>query len=105
LQDLKRRGYNIHLYFLWIHSVKLALERIATRVKSGGHDVPESIVRRRFSRSLPNFFRFYQPLVDSWAIFDNSGVEPRMIAFGRSGKVEILDQDLFSVILKNKEKP
>jgi hypothetical protein len=44
-------------------------------------------------------------LVDSWAIFDNSGVEPRMIAFGRSGKVEILDQDLFSVILKNKEKP
>jgi predicted ABC-type ATPase len=105
LQDLKRRGYNIHLYFLWIHGVKLALERIATRVKSGGHDVPESIVRRRFSRSLPNFFRFYQPLVDSWAIFDNSGVEPRMIAFGRSGKVEILDQDLFSVILKNKEKP
>lgn len=105
LQDLKRRGYNIHLYFLWIHSVKLALERIATRVKSGGHDVSESIVRRRFSRSLPNFFRFYQPLVDSWAIFDNSGVEPRMIAFGRSGKVEILDQDLFSVILKNKEKP
>jgi predicted ABC-type ATPase len=105
LQDLKRRGYKIHLYFLWIHSVKLALERIDTRVKSGGHDVPESIVRHRFGRSLPNFFRFYQPLVDSWAIFDNSGDEPRMIAFGRSGKVEILDQDLFSVILKYKEKP
>lgn len=105
LQDLKRRGYQIHLYFLWIHSVKLALERIDTRVKSGGHDVPKSIVRRRFCRSLPNFFRFYQPLVDSWTIFDNSKDEPRMIAFGGSGKLEILDPDLFGVILKNKERP
>lgn len=105
LQDLKRREYQIHLYFLWIHSVNLALERIDTRVKRGGHDVPESIVRRRFDKSLPNFFRFYQPLVDSWVIFDNSKEEPKMIAFGGSGKLEILDPKLFSVILENKEKP
>lgn len=57
LKDLKKRGYQIHLYFLWIPTVKLALERIATRVKSGGHDVPELVVRRRFNKSLPNFFK------------------------------------------------
>jgi len=104
-QDLKRKGYHIHLYFLWVHSVKLALERIDARVKSGGHDVPESIVRRRFGRGLRNFFRFYQSLVDSWVIFDNSRDEPKMIAFGGSGKLEILDSDQFDMTLRYKEKP
>lgn len=105
IHDLKKKGYHVHLYFLWIQSVKLALERIDARVKSGGHDVPEPIVRRRFGKGLRNFFKFYQSLADSWVIFDNSRDEPKLIAFGGSGKFEILDPDLFNVILKYKEKP
>ncbi len=103
LHDLKRKGYNIHLFFLWIRSVKLALERIQLRVQNGGHHIPEAIVRRRFGRSLPNFLRFYKPLADSWTIFDNSGDVPKMIAFEESGKIEILDPDLFGILLKYKE--
>jgi predicted ABC-type ATPase len=103
-RDLKNRGYQINLYFLWIRSVELALQRIKTRVRNGGHDVPEPVVRRRFGKSLKNFFQFYQPLTDSWAIFDNSGDNPKMIAFEESGKIEILDPDLFSTLLKYKEK-
>lgn len=102
LKDLKK-GYLIHLFFLWISNVKLALERIELRVRNGGHHIPEAIVLRRFDRSLPNFFRFYQPLADSWAIFDNSEDVPKMIAFEESGKLEILDPDLFDIILKSKE--
>ncbi len=105
LKDLKKRDYQIHLYFLWIPTVKLALERIATRVESGGHDVPELVVRRRFNKSLRNFFKYYQPLVDSWAIYDNSGNKPQMIAFEESGRLEILNADLFDALLKYKEKP
>ena len=103
LKDLKKTGYRIHLFFLWINDVKLALERIALRVRNGGHDIPKDIVHRRFDRSLPNFFRFYQPLADSWAIFDNSKDIPKMIAFEESGKLEIFDQDLYDIILKSKE--
>jgi len=102
LKDLKKKGYLIHLFFLWISNVKLALERIELRVRNGGHHIPEAIVLRRFDRSLPNFFRFYQPLADSWAIFDNSEDVPKMIAFEESGKLEILDPDLFDIILKSK---
>lgn len=104
LYDLKKKGYNIHLFFLWIRSVKLALDRIELRVRNGGHHIPEAIVRRRFDRSLPNFFKFYQPLVNSWAIFDNSGEIPKLVAFEESGELEILDPDLFDIILKYKEK-
>jgi len=103
LKDLKKKGYLIHLFFLWISNVKLALERIELRVRNGGNHIPEAIVLRRFDRSLPNFFRFYQPLADSWAIFDNSEDVPKMIAFEESGKLEILDPDLFDIILKSKE--
>jgi len=102
LQDMRKRGYLIHIYFLWITNVKLALERIQLRVQNGGHHIPEAIVRRRFGRSLPNFFRFYKPLADSWTIFDNSGDVPKMIAFEESGKIEILDPDLFNILLKYK---
>ncbi len=103
LQEMKRRGYLIHIFFLWITDLELALERIKLQVQNGGHHIPEAIVRRRFGRSLPNFLRFYKPLADSWTIFDNSGDIPEMIAFGESGKIEILDPDLFGILLRYKE--
>ena len=80
----------------------MALERIRLRVRNGGHHISEDIVRRRFGRSLPNFLRFYKPLADSWTIFDNSEDVPQMIAFEESGKIEILDLDLFKNLLKYK---
>lgn len=103
LQEMKNGGYLIYIFFLWISNVKLALERIELRVQNGGINIPEAIVRRRFGRSLPNFLRFYKPLVDSWTIFVNSGYVPKMIAFEESGKIEILDPDLFGILLKYKE--
>ena len=102
--ELKKRGYQIHLLFLWLSSIKLALERIGTRVKHGGHDIPEAVVRRRFDKSLTNFFQSYKPLGDSWTIFDNSGEVPKVVAFEEFGKVEIIDPDTFGLILKQGEK-
>src|SRR5512136_1462155 len=63
-KDLKKKGYEIHLFFLWIPNPELAIERIADRVRRGGHKIPEDIVRRRFDRGLKNFFQIYRPLVD-----------------------------------------
>jgi len=105
LIELKqRKGYNIHLFFLWISSVKLALERIELRVQQGGHDIPEAVVRRRFNKGISNFFHFYRPVVDRWIIFNNSGDVPEVIAFEESGKLEIGDPDLFDFLSKYKEK-
>lgn len=100
LQEVNKRGYLIHIFFLWINDVALALERIRLRVQNGGHHIPENVVHRRFIRSLPNFLRIYKPLADSWVIFDNSGDVPNMIAIQESGKIEILDRDLFNILLR-----
>jgi predicted ABC-type ATPase len=100
VRDLKTKGYHIHVFFLWIPTVKLALERIATRVRNGGHDVAEFVVRRRFDKSLHHFFKYYQPLAASWALYDNSGEEPHMISCEEEGKLEILRSDLFKTIAR-----
>jgi len=55
LRQLKAKGYNIHIFFLWVKNVDLALSRVRERVLRGGHDVPEAVVRRRFDRSMRNF--------------------------------------------------
>lgn len=102
LQEMKKRRYLIHIFFLWISNVELALERIRLRVRNGGHPIPGDVVRRRFRRSLPNFLFTHRALADSWAIFDNSGDVPQMIALEESGKIEILDRDLFNTLLRFK---
>ena len=66
VRELKKQGYKIHLFFLWVPEVDLTLSRIKDRVSKGGHNVPEPDVRRRFDRSLRNFLFHYRPLADSW---------------------------------------
>jgi predicted ABC-type ATPase len=72
-------GYRIEIVFLSLPSVQLALQRIASRVRQGGHDVPKSDVIRRFDRSWRNFHTLYRPLADAWAIYDNSGPTPQLL--------------------------
>ncbi len=78
----RKVGYHVKLIFLNLPSVDIALARIRARVEQGGHDVPESIVRRRFARSHRNFEKLYRRRVDHWIVYDNSGPTPRLIASG-----------------------
>ena len=85
LAELIRTGYEFHLVFLWLPSADFAVQRVADRVRMGGHDVPEATVRRRYHRGLNNFFRLYRPLATSWRMYDNSTMDKvRLIAAGVS---------------------
>lgn len=75
-------GYSVKLLFLTLPSVEMAIIRVAERVRQGGHDVPEAVIRRRFASGRANFDRLYRPLVDSWAVYDNAVVEPQLIDWG-----------------------
>src|SRR2546422_7682257 len=52
LRRMKKVGFRLHMFYLWIPTAELALLRIHDRVESGGHNVPERDVRRRFGRTL-----------------------------------------------------
>ena len=44
VRGLKKRGYQVHIFYLWVPSAELALSRVRERVLRGGHDVPEAKV-------------------------------------------------------------
>jgi predicted ABC-type ATPase len=102
LTDLKKKGYTLHLFFLWIPSPELAIARIKDRVAEGGHNVPAEDVRRRFTRSINNFFSLYEPLFDSWMLFDNSKAKPVLVAKRRNGHREVINGDLFATVHKTR---
>ena len=67
-------------------SVELAAARVRRRVRQGGHDVPESVIRRRLARGWENFRELYRPIVDPWALYDDSGGEPVLVGRGEGGE-------------------
>lgn len=75
IQAWKVLGYRIKIVFLMLESAELSIERVAQRVRLGGHNIPAEVVRRRFAAGLKNFREVYQQLSDSWALVENSGEE------------------------------
>jgi predicted ABC-type ATPase len=98
ISRLRSEGYRVSVFFLWLPDVELALDRVRDRVRSGGHSVPEEVIRRRFARGIKNLFRIYIPLIDSWLVFDNAGDSPRMVAFGFDGQLRVFDPVTFGRI-------
>lgn len=75
----RQMGYEVKLWFLRLPSPEVAVERVALRVLQGGHNVPEHIVRRRFTLGLKNFHRLYHHEVNSWIVFDSFERPPSLV--------------------------
>jgi predicted ABC-type ATPase len=102
LMTIRASGYRVHVAFLSLPSPELALARVSERVRLGGHDVPQDVVRRRFGAGLRNFFALYQPVADSWQMFDNSDLNgPRLLASRRRDQSpEIIDANAWENLLE-----
>jgi predicted ABC-type ATPase len=83
LRRWKAAGYRIEIVYLRLSSPRLALRRIAARVRQGGHNVPRADVLRRFNRSWNNFQNPYRLLANEWTVYDNSGSTPRLLERSR----------------------
>lgn len=98
LKDMKRDGYDVHLFYYWLDSADAAIRRVADRVRAGGHHIPAETVRRRYSRSVGNFLELYRPIVTTWQVYDNSDGPSRLLAFNNSFFDTVVDDlrwDLF----------
>ncbi len=71
------------------------------RIESGGHSVPEDVIRRRYERGRRNLIELYLPLCDYWIGYDNSSDTPRLIAEGGINQEStIYDQEIINQILR-----
>ena len=99
ISELRKQGYAFRLFFLWLHSPDLAVERVRERVRLGGHDVPEDVVRRRYDAGLRNFSALYRPLADAWRVYDNSEPgEMPLVASGSGSTTTVRDPDVWRQI-------
>ncbi len=80
LRKCKDKGYRINLIYFWLHSPELAITRVRRRVESGGHNIPEDIIRRRYQRGKKNLTELYLPLCDRWIIYNNSSPNLDIVA-------------------------
>lgn len=89
IEKAKLLGYQVTCLFFWLDSEELAISRVETRVKEGGHFIPEEVIRRRYTGGLSNFFNLFLPKVDNWLFVNNSGDNYEIIAEGALGEETI----------------
>jgi len=97
----RERNYQIIIIFLFVESPDILIERIAERVKKGGHFVPDEDVRRRFVRGKRNFWNVYKDLADSWSLFYNTNEGFKKIAAGEKVKIIRIEENLFESFLES----
>jgi predicted ABC-type ATPase len=96
IREAKARGFAIHLHYLWLSQVAIAIARVRERVRKGGHNVPVADIKRRFARSLRHLISDYAPLADRWAVWNNDNVPPLLLAESLSCTVEELEAIVLS---------
>ena len=92
MKELKQSGYEVYVYYYWLPSPEVAIERVRLRVERGGHHIPERDIRRRYSRSVWNFLNLYRDLADHWEVWNNTTSPRTLIALGK-GEQCIVDSD------------
>lgn len=103
LTKAREADYDITLVMLFVDSVELCLHRIAGRVAQGGHDVPQADVRRRFGRSLHNFWRTYHHLARRWLLVYNGGEAFVLVAESTDQNPIIYDEEVWQRFLSSVE--
>lgn len=88
-------------YWVVCLSPDFAKQRVAKRVRQGGHNIPNETVERRYYRGISNLINLYIPVVDNWIVIDNMEIQPNIIAKGsEKGDKMILNSDLWNIFLE-----
>ena len=104
VKKAQEKGYNVVLLFFWLQRVELSIERVKERVREGGHNIPNDVVKRRYKKGIYNLFELYLPVIDSVLIFDNSEGKHELIAEKIEGnQLTLLNQEKFIRLKKHYE--
>ena len=100
LEQLLITGYEFHLYYLWVQSPDMNVERVSQRVLKGGHSIPEDTIRRRYYASIRNLFELYIPLATYWQVEDNTVYKAPVTIAAGCGKesIKVLHPDCWKTI-------
>ena len=95
IERAHKAKYEIIFVYVFLDSVEQNIARIHQRVKLGGHNVPDTDVRRRYKRSLKNFHDVINK-VDSWGLYYNGENSYELVANGKGAILDIMDDALYN---------
>ena len=98
VEDAQEHGYSVTVIYLWLNSPELAIQRVRARVSTGGHNIPEDTIRRRYHKGLEYFFHDYRHLCNRWILADNSKPPFKVVAEGTQDSTMIKDTEKFALI-------
>ena len=98
VEEAKGNGYTVTVIYLWLNSPELAIQRVRARVSTGGHNIPEETIRRRYQKGLEYFFKDYRLLCDRWILADNSRPPFKVVAEGTHDSTQVKNTDKFALI-------
>lgn len=71
MQQARDEGFKITMFYVGLGDYQLNIERVAARVKNGGHDIPTPDIIRRHSTSVLNLIANLH-LIDHLILIDNT---------------------------------
>jgi predicted ABC-type ATPase/RimJ/RimL family protein N-acetyltransferase len=96
-------GFEITLFFVAVESPNISLERVRTRVITGGHDVPEDRIVARYARTM-SLLPQVMKRVDHAFIFDNSATSVGPIVFRGRLVATMSDRNLASLKIRGQQR-
>lgn len=100
LKKARQAGFSVTIFFVFLDSADTCISRVEGRVRRGGHHVPQADVRRRFGRSIWNFWSIYRELADKWTVMYNSLGQIQDVASGSQGGKSVRDTKYFSIFMR-----
>jgi predicted ABC-type ATPase len=100
IEKAKENGFDVTLFFVYLENAEMAGDRVAFRVKKGGHHIPKDVIERRYLKGLKNLPK-YAVIVQNWYLLNNSGDKYLMIAKNIDGIKEILNFELFKNLIED----
>jgi predicted ABC-type ATPase len=98
IQRLRAKGWRVVLVYLVLQNVAASEQRVAERVRFGGHNIPLTDIRRRFPRSLANLFVDYAPACDLVLCHDNTSDVPIPVFERSGGKLTVYDANRLAAL-------
>ena len=99
LKNARKAKYEIVLIYLFLDFPEANIARIKKRVQLGGHDIPDTVVVRRFYKSIKNFWTVSK-LADKWKLYYNGGDDYKLVAASGNTTLEIVNENLYNKFKK-----
>lgn len=87
MREGRKNGYEINMFYVGLSDYKLNIQRVATRVKNGGHDIPKEDIIRRHVTSINNLLVNLE-LIDYLTVIDNSDSTGEVVLQVEKGKIK-----------------